>query len=174
MKILAAILISALLLAGVVAGTKDVNVYTSYKMDGHKTIDDSLKVFFMLKDGDKTVAANGRYSIDVITDRGHVFAITSGYLNSSDFKTNVLRWPTDQVITTTTIRSPEFVIEGSQFIGTQKNLTTDKYETTGHKTPYGSGEVTVIFVTNDNHRYTGKTTVEFRDWITGNYGAEEL
>jgi hypothetical protein len=174
MKRLAAILVLALLLTGAVAGSKSVNVYTSYEMSEHRTIEDSLKVFFMLKDGNKTIAANGNYSIDVIADRGNVYARISGSLNSSDFKTNVLRWPTDQLITTTTVKSPEFVVEGSQFVGTHKNLTTDKYEITGHKTPYGSGEVTVIFTTNDNHRYTGKTRIEFRDWITGNYGEENL
>lgn len=148
---------------------KDVQVYARYSIDGHATIDDYLNVSFLLKDEDKNIAADGSYIIMVKTDRGAVYAKREGVLKSSDFITKTVRWPTDQEITTTTVRSPEISINGSEFVNIKMNETTDKYENLGHKTPYGSGTVFILFIDREGSRFIGESSIEFRDRITGDY-----
>jgi len=161
-----------LIILGVAGATKDVQVYARYSIDGHDTINDYLNVSFLLKDEEKNIAADGSYIIMVKTDRGAVYAKKEGILRSSDFIQKVVRWPTDQEITTTTVRSPEISINGSEFVNIKINETTDKYENLGHKTPYGSGTVSVLFIDQEGSRFVGISSIEFRDRITGDYNVE--
>lgn len=145
---------------------KDIQVYAEYyakySMNNQDGLDDCLNISFLLKDEGKNVAADGNYIIMATTDRGSVFGKKEGSLKSSDFIKNVFRWPTDQEITTTTIKSPEMKINGSEFIHININETTGEYENLGHKPPYGQGSISVLYIAEDGTRFVGEARIQFR------------
>jgi hypothetical protein len=145
---------------------KDIQVYAKYyakySMDNQDALDDYLNISFLLKDEGKNIAIDGNFVIMVTTDRGFIYAKEVGSLKSSDFVKKVIRWPTDQEITTTTIRSPEISINGSKFINIEINKTNGKYENLGHKAPYGSGTVSIVFTDQEGTRFVGESRIQFR------------
>lgn len=145
---------------------KDVQLYAKYyakySTDNQDALDDYLNVSFILKDEGKNIATDGTFRIMITTDRGSIYAKEVGSLKSSDFIKNVIRWPTDQEITTTTIRSPEISINGSKFVNIEINETTGKYENLGHKAPYGSGTISIVFTDQEGTQFVGESYIKFR------------
>jgi hypothetical protein len=138
----------------------DANINASYDIgQNFLTIDFTLK-----NETGEDIAVNGVYFISIHAYNGS-FYTGKAILQEEDYIKNTrVVFPNlkvgSQSITLTTIKSPTFEINTSDFMkltGTKTGLKPDHI----HKEPYGPGTITVTFHADDKRIFAGQTSVDF-------------